>query len=463
MNILFNALFDLTDVYLAVSKNLNKDCSDLNIFWYVSDSQRFDQLISNGIKKDNILSCFDKTPHISQYSDDGIDLIKELSELELRAERSVSMNLFGDRFLNTRNGDKIISEAITQFKEMKEFIKKNKISMVFGEPVNRDALMMALVCEGLNIKYLWPQDARIPHNHFFFQEGVATSGMFSGVACKNDICPEELVNNFRSTPKPPQSYANVMQRLNIYKLLQSLKRRIFRLTKKDKSLVHSSFYMKFIEYLKAFIYSFYLSHIYKYDEVEYKKCKYVYFPLHVQPELSIDVLGPYNNDQFKLISDISRSLPIDTKLIVKEHINFLGQKPIKLFNQIKKLPNSYIIDHRTSSYDLIKNSEFVITISGTAAFEAALMSRWAVVLCDIYFKELPHIKYCSNLSDLKKIYHDIRISKKPNEDEVNQGIQKIIDNYYPGYWVDSYTEPNVMLSNNIIKLSKAFEDILNER
>lgn len=460
MNILFNALFDLTDVYLAISKHLNKANPSINIFWYVSDTKRYKQLIKNGIEKEKIFSCYSKTAHIDPNSNDGINLIKELTNIELNAERNLSMNLFADRFLKSRNGDKVLSEALAQFKVMKEFIKNKKISIVFGEPVNRDALMMALVCEGLDIKYLWPQDARIPHNHFFFQEGVSTSLMFSGSECTNNISSKELINNFRSAPKPPQSYDNVMQRLNFIKLLKSLKKRILSITKKEKSLVHSSFFMKFNEYLKAFIYSYYLSNFYKYNKVDYKKFKYVYYPLHVQPELSIDVLGPYFNDQFKLISDISRSLPVDTKLIVKEHINFLGQKPISLFNNIKKLPNSYIVDHRTSSYDLIRHSAFVITVSGTAAFEAALMSKWAVVLCDIYFKTLPHIKFCSNLSDLKNIYKDIRIAPNPSEEEVDNGIKDIIDNYYPGYWIDSFTEQNVMKDENILKLSKAFSDIL---
>ena len=61
---------------------------------------------------------------------------------------------------------------------------------------------------------------------------------------------------------------------------------------------------------------------------------------------------------------------------------------------------------------------------------------------------------------LKSTQTDIRIAPNPSEEEVDNGIKEIIDNYYPGYWIDSFTEPNVMKDENILKLSMAFSDIL---
>ena len=152
------------------------------------------------------------------------------------------MNLKGDRFVKNKRSLKEFNEGLLQFKRSKEFIKENDIGLVFGEPTNRDILMIALVSEALKVPFLFPQDARIPHNNFFFQEGVSSSKIYSGNNTNCDDDAEEIFKAFKERPKPPQSFNQVNERLSPNALLKKLINRISSINKKKYFFSSSCFF-----------------------------------------------------------------------------------------------------------------------------------------------------------------------------------------------------------------------------
>lgn len=125
----------------------------------------------------------------------------------------------------------------------------------------------------------------------------------------------------------------------------------------------------------------------------------VYFPLHAQPEYSTLVLGQMYINQVALVEQVSRSLPIRHTLYVKEHPRMYrdNPRPSAVYERIASLPNVRLLPPDTDSHYLIRESELVVTVSGTAAFEALLYDTPSVtfgrphynVLSDVYRPQGP--------------------------------------------------------------------------
>ena len=141
-----------------------------------------------------------------------------------------------------------------------------------------------------------------------------------------------------------------------------------------------------------------INKINKIERVNIENLNYIYFPLHYEPERTTNPDGGFFQDQFIAISYLRKLVPDDIKIILKEHpsqINYVG-KGIKgrsplIYNLIKNLKNVEITDVNHNSVELIKNSIFVSTITGTVALEAAILSKKALTFGSTWYEGCPNI------------------------------------------------------------------------
>jgi len=127
---------------------------------------------------------------------------------------------------------------------------------------------------------------------------------------------------------------------------------------------------------------------------------FVFVALHKQPEASIDVLGRYYEDQFLNIRNTWRVLPHDWLLVIKEHTNAIGDRPLSFYRKLQKLPGVVFVNEATDSHELIKRCRAVITVSGTVAYEATLMQKSSLTFAPVFFNRFPGCKKVS-LDDLR--------------------------------------------------------------
>lgn len=119
--------------------------------------------------------------------------------------------------------------------------------------------------------------------------------------------------------------------------------------------------------------------------------KYVYIPLHNQPERSTSAMGGYFTDQIHLVETVAHALPEDWVIYVKE--NSLQWKMPRThlgrysgyYHNLVKIPNVFLVPAETSSFDLIDNSQAVATITSTAGWEAILRGKPALVFGAVWF------------------------------------------------------------------------------
>ena len=132
--------------------------------------------------------------------------------------------------------------------------------------------------------------------------------------------------------------------------------------------------------------------------------KFLYFPLQVQPERGVDIVAPFYANQAEVIVNISKALPIDYKLYVKEHYNMRlrNWRKTSYYKKILDLPNVKLIHPSVSPKILLENCTTVITVSGTGGFEAALHKKPCIVFADVIYSSLPSVYRLKNLEELPR-------------------------------------------------------------
>jgi len=160
-----------------------------------------------------------------------------------------------------------------------------------------------------------------------------------------------------------------------------------------------------------------------------KDAKFVYFPMHFDPERQLLIKAPFYTNQLEFIINLAKSLPVGYELYVKEHPLqkwHVGWKPISQYKTLIDLPNVKIIHPSVSSNELIKKSSLVVTISGTSVLEAAFYNKPGIIVSDLTYAILPSVYKLNQIDDLPNAIRT-QLKTKVNADDVNKYIDVIED------------------------------------
>tara|TARA_B110000495_G_C23017763_1_gene603166 strand:- start:450 stop:1988 length:1539 start_codon:yes stop_codon:yes gene_type:complete len=135
--------------------------------------------------------------------------------------------------------------------------------------------------------------------------------------------------------------------------------------------------------------------------------KFVYFPLHVQPESTIDYSAPFFTKQISVIRNISQSLPINYELYVKEHFSmgiWNNWRPISYYKEIQEMPNVQLIHPSISSSVLLENCKLVTTIHGSVSYESLFYKKPVILFTEMTTsKIIPSVIQLKELEELPSV------------------------------------------------------------
>ena len=181
-----------------------------------------------------------------------------------------------------------------------------------------------------------------------------------------------------------------------------------------------------------FMYMYYIRRLYLeysnlFDKKDLTTVNYIYLPLHVIPESSTTGLSPYYINETFIIESLSKSVRPDQYILVKEHWSMIGYRPISYYKKIKRLPNVILIDPggQYLPKDYIKNSDLVVTISGSAAIEASIMGINSLVFSDVIYGMLSSVRKIHIDSNLRKTVSE-HINYKMPEQELYAYIKLLL-------------------------------------
>ena len=168
---------------------------------------------------------------------------------------------------------------------------------------------------------------------------------------------------------------------------------------------------------------------------------YVYFPMHLQPEMTTMVMAPMYLDQFTLIENIAKSLPISIKLYVKEHPYSVltGKNDPESYERLEKIPNLRFIRPDIPSKDLVEKSKGVLVITGTAGLEALMLKKPVITFGNVFFNKLKMVKKLKNINDLPYLVKDIIDNPGHDDGELINFMAAIFQNSFEADLTRMYT------------------------
>ena len=218
----------------------------------------------------------------------------------------------------------------------------------------------------------------------------------------------------------------------------------FRLVKTKSNFLKSSisFIRYFYSFLKNNLYqNFYFSKIHYFDficirvlklfrknffkrnkllnkEINLKK-KYIIFFLGLSPEASTYDQCNVFFDQKHVARFISTLLPSEYKLIIKEHpsqyISSYGRDPY-YYKELLSHDN-ILFANNISSLQLIKNSQCVITSTGTSGIETIVLNKKLIMLGNNHYSIFKGINKVKTYEELSKLIENLGDLKRPSENE----------------------------------------------
>src|SRR3989344_1258266 len=143
--------------------------------------------------------------------------------------------------------------------------------------------------------------------------------------------------------------------------------------------------------------------------------KFVYFPLHVQPECTTCPEGGVFVNQILTLETVSAAIPSDWVIYVKEHpiqwirfgIDYSDDRYRGYYAKMASIPKVRLAPINTNSYELIRRSEAVVTVAGSAAWESVLLLKPTVIFGYPWFQHCPGMLKADGVESCRKALEKI--------------------------------------------------------
>lgn len=189
--------------------------------------------------------------------------------------------------------------------------------------------------------------------------------------------------------------------------------------------------------------------------------KFIYFPLHLQPELTTSPIAGAYVDQLLMIETISYYLPENYWIYIKENPkqkNF--GRNLGFYRRLKALNNVWLVPIKYNSFRLIENCIAVATASGTSGWEALFREKPVIMFGHFFYQYAPGVFQVHHKKDCEQAIESIiNQGRKPNMEEVKWYLvaldqNSIHANYHSIYFAASELSEKDNLENLYLGMKK---------
>ncbi len=195
-----------------------------------------------------------------------------------------------------------------------------------------------------------------------------------------------------------------------------------------------------------------IAKIFVYGQIEDGQ-KYIYFPFHFTEDAQVRLKYPKGYNQYELIRNISRNLPIDTKLLVKEHPAYAGNYSLWELHDLSNHPNIVVLHPGVSSKEIFTHIDFVITINSTVGYEALFYDKIVLTMGSSFYESFPGV---INIKDVDEIYgvltdpELIRNKKSELAEHLKEKTVELLESSIKYDYYHVYSEENVKKMKDLL-------------
>ena len=170
-------------------------------------------------------------------------------------------------------------------------------------------------------------------------------------------------------------------------------------------------------------------------DVDIQNKKFVYFPLHYQPERTTNPEGGDYYDQFQALVKLRSLLDDDIAIYIKEHPaqfwpnrNGGCARNSGYYRNLNAIEGVCFVDTGFDAFDLIDHSLFVATITGTVGVESASRGKPVLVFGNPWYKGMPGSLNIEDIDDARKLKDFLSDPPKIRSDDLVEFFYRIFSN-----------------------------------
>jgi hypothetical protein len=447
---LFSRL-ELTNLYGRIGANLLKDFDIIHLAYSNNEAETLKSVY--GVQ--NVIVFKDRISEIlvsRNYEKIDLNEIDELFINESTGRFSLNSSIRYDRSFQHMKYSDCLHLAKVYFMFWMDFIKEYKIDFLFHEP---PAVFMthvaANICKKLGAFYLsQSQVAGVNEFDWIFIEGDFGSPIEWNKYKNQEISTEDLANveNYiKSFRSKYQTFfvelSGVKKKRNsnvqfFYSLMALIKYSFINssnIVNSDILINHYDTYQKYLK--KPFFLELYniWYRAYKMNYAEINSDDtYYFYPLHAEPEAAVLYRGDgIYEGQVKLIENIAEQLPPGVLLYVKDHPHRSAFSDMFYLERLKRIPNLKLIDPNISGKLIISNAKGVITISGTAGYEAIILNKPVFLFGQAFYMLSDRVNIIKNIRDLRSEIYKSEMKTFADEKGLIQFVSTLLKISHNGF------------------------------
>ncbi|MEO6023950.1 MAG: hypothetical protein ABIP64_12690, partial [Burkholderiales bacterium] len=388
--------------------------ANFEVFWVCALKADAKYLVCKGIPQSRIL---DANHSFLPGSRQIAECREELSKFENESDPRVNDIILMDRLISKKDWHFSIEYLHHVATSIAGFLNSNKIGLVSSWRDTAIQLIAMLVARKLDIPFVIPTRIRIPQEVYGFCTAHHTESFLAlrEPAQEDILWAEKFLESFEARAMLPGLKKSSRNFVDVLRLAPSHLDAFFYELRRSFSDMGND-YNRYTIFKVLLMYARRRVNLLLYKlfnpcqrKVSLVK-QYCIYALHTQPESSIDVQGSYFSDQIALIKHIARSLPSSHILYVKVHPTDVDGKTLNFYRQIKAIPSVLLVDYLVDSRMLINAASIVFALTGTIAYEAALLRKSVVVFAKNFFNGLPTVHRCETPTALPSLVSKLLVA-----------------------------------------------------
>ncbi|MEO6079220.1 MAG: hypothetical protein ABIQ86_05520 [Steroidobacteraceae bacterium] len=159
----------------------------------------------------------------------------------------------------------------------------------------------------------------------------------------------------------------------------------------------------------------------------------VFYPLHQEPEATLNYMSEFYSNQVSTIENILKCLTPVQVLVVKEHPVDKGSLLQRKFRDLRAACSGlYFLPAEVHGREVLARAHRVVTLTSTVGWEAVVMGREVLVLGTIFYDRFDGARFVNDFKALRRELRRPAMSSPPRIEAVEQFVASMAQQSWPG-------------------------------